>query len=293
MTGIIEEWRVREYEKNIYHLVQQKDMRMAGHAVWGMQNSKIKAYDRLGTAEWLQRTGRYGDTPNLEIDHSRRNVVMTDWEWGKLIDDTDTLRTLNDPMNPYAKAAAYGAKRRMDKIFRDAALGTALTGEDADGTQALPNTQKIASVDSGAFDFINVETLRLASYYLNKEEVDVEETRYIAMNARQLRALLEKTEITSSDYNTVKALTRGEVDTFLGLKFILISARDEGGLPNDGTDDTGFVWHKRSIGQAIGMDLTTEVEYSIDYQGHIAGAKFSSACAVIDDKGIVGVISAQ
>jgi hypothetical protein len=274
MTGIVEEWRVREYEKNVYTLAQQKDMRMAMHAIWGTQHSKMKSYDRVGSADWIQRVGRYGDTPNLEVDHSRRNVIMTDWEWGKLVDDTDLLRTINDPTNPYAMAAAMGAKRKFDMIFRDAALGTALTGEDGTGTQALPNAQHIAAVDSGALSSMNIDALRLASYLFNAADIDPEETRYMAINAFQLRKMLTETEMINADYANVKALVDGKIDTFMGFKFIRTELLDtettamtydvNTGLYNaagtSGINGTRCIaWVKSGMRMSIGKDVTSDI----------------------------------
>ena len=44
--------------------------------------------------------------------------------------------------------------------------------------------------------------------------------RYLVHNAAQLQNLLGQTQVTSADYNSVKALVNGELDTFLGFKFI-------------------------------------------------------------------------
>ena len=38
------------------------------------------------------------------------------------------------------------------------------------------------------------------------------------MTATQITNLLSATEVKSADYNTVRALVRGEIDTFLGFK---------------------------------------------------------------------------
>ena len=53
----------------------------------------------------------------------------------------------------------------------------------------------------------------------------------MVIHANGLAALLDETELTSSDFATVKALSTGEIDTFLGFKFITLGDRDEGGLP--------------------------------------------------------------
>ena len=41
----------------------------------------------------------------------------------------------------------------------------------------------------------------------------------------RIEALLGDTSVTSSDFNTVKALVQGDVDTFMGFKFIVTNRR--------------------------------------------------------------------
>ena len=53
---------------------------------------------------------------------------------------------------------------------------------------------------------------------------------YAAITAQGLGGLLNEEEITSVDYNNVKALVNGDVDTFGGFKFVVIEDRAEGGL---------------------------------------------------------------
>lgn len=219
--AIIEEWRVREFEKGVYILAQQRNNRLSGYASQGTQHSKMKSYDRLGSTEFVERTTRYGDTPNIDVDHTRRSIILKDFHWGKLVDDIDVLRTLNDPTNPYMQIMSFGAKRRMDRLFRDRILGTALEGEDGDTSTAFPNTQKIAAVDSGSFSNMNVETLRMIKEMFDSADFDEgEEQRYIAVTSSQIRKMLTETEITSADYNTIKALAMGKIDDFMGFKFI-------------------------------------------------------------------------
>jgi hypothetical protein len=66
--------------------------------------------------------------------------------------------------------------------------------------------------------------------------------------------------VTSSDYNSVKALMSGEMDTWMGFKWHIIESRSEGGLPGTSTIE-GFAWHKSAIGLAIGIDIKSEVNY--------------------------------
>ena len=88
---------------------------------------------------------------------------------------------------------------------------------------ALPASQKVAVnyVESGtaANSGLTIAKLRRAKFILDSNEVDEEEERIIVVSAKQLQDLLRTTEVTSADYNTVRALVDGAVNTFMGFKF--------------------------------------------------------------------------
>jgi hypothetical protein len=70
---------------------------------------------------------------------------------------------------------------------------------------------------------------------------------------------LNETAVTSSDFNTVKALVRGEVDTFMGFKFI-VSNR----LAKSGNDRTCFAWAEDGMKLAVGKDVMARIEERAD-----------------------------
>ncbi len=179
---------------------------------------KAEFFDRLGLATAVDKTGRNTDTPNLDIAHSRRMVTTVTREWGTLVDRKDKVQNIHNPENEYSVAAQNALGRKMDSIIIDAALAAARTGEDGAGTQTLGNLQKVASVASAAIDYANVQVLRKAKLIMDRNEVMGQ--RVLVHGADFLESLLAATAVTSSDFNTVKALVMGEVDTFLGFKFI-------------------------------------------------------------------------
>jgi hypothetical protein len=147
-------------------------------------------------------------------------VTMADYEIADMIDDQDKIRILISPESEYAKAFGYALGRSMDDVILDSASGSAYSGETGSTTVALPSTQKIASVASTAGAKLNVQALRRAKKIFDGNDVSKMEKRYIAYNANQMENLLSQTEVTSSDFNTVRALVQGEVNTFLGFEFI-------------------------------------------------------------------------
>jgi hypothetical protein len=52
-------------------------------------------------------------------------------------------------------------------------------------------------------------------------DVDPSIQRYFLCGPNQISNLLGTTQITSSDFNTVKALAQGQLDSFLGLNLLL------------------------------------------------------------------------
>jgi hypothetical protein len=211
----------------------------------------------------------------MNTDFSRVSATMQDYKAYDLADHFDAKKINFDEVSQLAEVAADACGLRMDQIIIDA-------------INAGYNSVDMQVGTTGTA--LVVDTLIDAKKLLDEKGVP-EEDRTFIHTSKQLADLLKTTEVQSADYNTIKSLVQGELNTFLGFKFIKIASRQEGGLPNDGTDDLGFVYHKRAVGQDIGMDMETEMEYSIDYQGYIVGARFSSACTVIDDEGIVGVLS--
>lgn len=147
-------------------------------------------------------------------------VTTAMYEWSTLVDRKDKLQNIHDPESEYGKAGRMAIARSTDDVLVAAALGTAASGEDGSTATALGNAQKIAAVSGGAISAGNVNSLLEAKHLFDQAEVIG--MRYFVHNASFLRGLLGQTQVTSADFNTVKALVQGEIDTYLGFKFIHI-----------------------------------------------------------------------
>ena len=213
---------VEGYKNNIHMLSQQKSSRLFGRSRNEQQASKTDFYERIGVTEANDVTERHGDTPINNAPHTRRAVTLKDKDWGDLIDRLDRVRLLINPDDAYVRIAVAALNRKKDDIFIAAALGNARTGEDGDVNVALPNAQKMISTNAGgtALAPLNVKTLRKVMRKFDEAEVDEDDMRYFGFNAAQKEALLGETEITSADFNTVRALVQGEINTFLGFEFV-------------------------------------------------------------------------
>lgn len=210
---------VQQYTTNVSLLLQQRGSKLREAVSTNSYVGKAaKAVEQIGAVTAQKRTTRHSDTPLISTPHDARWVFPEDYEWADLIDDQDKLRMLIDPTSPYAINGAYALGRSMDSLIIEAALGTAKTGENGTTNTSFDTAnQQIAVGATG----MTIAKLREAKKILLENEVDVDmDPLYIAVTAKQLDDLLGTTEVTSSDYNTVKALVQGSVDSFMGFKFI-------------------------------------------------------------------------
>ena len=254
---------VEQYKSNVMTLVQQKGSRFRDAVVTDSAIVGKKTFvEQIGTTEAQVRTSRHADSPMVDSPHLRRSLTLTDYEWGDMIDNADRVRMLIDPTDAYAQNAAWAMSRAMDDVVVSAAFGTAYTGVTGSTSTVLPATQKVAvdmvaagTTGGGTDKGLNLGKLRAAREILGSNEVDPDEQLYCALNANQLSNLLAITEVTSSDYNAVKALVNGELDTFLGFKFIL-SER----LGTDGNDDQRVLcWAKSGLMLGLGKDVMAQI----------------------------------
>lgn len=206
---------VEQYKANLMHLAQQKSSRLRGTVRSEEVTGKNAYIERLGAATAVDATSRHDDTPQIDSEHTRRRLSLVTSRWADLIDNPDKVRMLINPESDYAMAGANALGRRLDDHIIDAASGNAFSGVAGGTTVALPAAQKIVHGSAG----LTLAKLISAKEILDGNEIDAED-RTIVITAGQLGDLLGTTEIKSSDYNTVKALVQGDIDTFMGFKFV-------------------------------------------------------------------------
>jgi hypothetical protein len=247
---------VQQYSNNVAMLSQQKGSLLRGSVDSESIVGKNAFFDQVGVATAVKRTTRHGDTPQIDTPHSRRRVSLVDYEYADLIDNQDKIRTLIDPTSSYALAAAYALGRAQDDEIIAAASGTAFTGETGSTSTVLPSAQKITEASTGG---LTIAKLRTAKEKFDSASVDPSIPRYIVVGPKQISDLLGTTQITSSDFNTVKALANGEVNTFLGFNFI-VSNR----LSIASSKRLCLAYAMDGIKMAIGQDLMTRIDERSD-----------------------------
>jgi len=246
---------VQQYGSNVQMLSQQMGSRLREAVDVESITGKNAYFEQVGSVAAQVRTSRHASTPQIDTPHSRRRVSLADYEWADLIDDADKVRMLIDPTSSYAKAAAAAMGRSMDDVIITALGGTAYSGETGGTSVALPSTQKFAT--SNQSDGLTIAKLLDAKKKMDLADVDPSISRYVVCGATQISDLLNTTEVKNSDYNTVKALAMGQVDSFLGFKFIMSNRLN---FDASNTDDRlVFAFTKDAIKLAVGKDVTARI----------------------------------
>ena len=247
---------VQQYSNNVQMLSQQKGSLLRNTVDAETVAAKNAFFEQVGQATAVKRVSRHGDTPQIDTPHSRRRVSMVDYEYADLIDKQDQVRTLIDPTSSYAQAAAFALGRAMDDEIISGITGNAFSGETGSTTVALPSAQKIT--ESGT-DGLTIAKLRSAKEKFDSSSVDPSIPRYLVVGPKQISDLLGTTQVTSSDFNTVKALANGEISTFLGFNFV-VSNR----LSIASSKRLCLAYAMDGIKLALGQDIMTRIDERSD-----------------------------
>lgn len=266
MSFEIPEWFVQQYSRNVMMQVQQGGSRLRGTVSIENVVGKSAFVDRMGPTAAILRLTRHGDSPLVSTPHSRRRLDLVDWEWGDLVDKADKVRLLNDPTSPYAVNAAWAMGREMDRAVITAFDADALAGAGGAGDTttavSFPGTQSIAATfafSGSASSGLILDKILEAKRILDENEVP-DGDRFFATSAQSLQDLLTITEVTSSDFNSIKALVSGQMNTFLGFTWLRTEL-----LPLDGGDIRScFAWSRPGIKLGIGMDINAEIAVRAD-----------------------------
>ena len=255
---------VQQFKSNVIHLVQQQGSRMRG-VVQLKENlvGKQTHFERLASTSVVKRTTRHGDTPLVDSVHSRRRCTMNDYEWADLVDKQDEIRMIIEPKSAYALTASWAMGRQMDTDIFAAAIGNsvAVDSSDSGSNVALGSGQKVAYNLGGTAIGITLAKIRRAKRILDAAEAP-DFGRVLSINAQMLEELLGVTEVVSADYNSVKALVNGELNTFLGFNFIRTELTPWQSETNDRRGSLAI--QGSGMAMAIGQDVITRIDERAD-----------------------------
>ena len=240
----------------------------------GVEGSTVK-FPKVGRGVATVRVPQTDVTP-LNVGFSSVTLTLSDFNAAEYSDIFSQAKVNFDERQELVQVVAGAMGRRQDQMILDAlnASSTSLT---------------VANSIGGANTNMNIAKLREAKRLMDKNNVPPD-GRNIIIHGNGLANLLSETSVTSSDFNSVKALVQGELNTFLGFTFHVLGDRSEGGLPIDGSlDRTCYAFHKDAVGYGEGIAMRTEINYIAEKTSWLVNEVFSAGAVAIDDEGIVKI----
>ncbi len=250
----ITEWFVDQFGRNVFQSVQQDGSKLRGTVREQDVTGDYFSADILEATTMALKTTRHAPTPLTDAEHEVRWGAMLDYDRAVPIDKEDKLKMLLDPMSDYVSTLRKAAGRQFDDTIIAAFFADAVTAKDKGSTVSYDANMTIANASLG----MTLAKVRAAKYELDSRDVPAE-GRFIAHHAEQLYDLLGDTTLTSIDYNTVKALINGEVDTFLGFKFIMTTRCTVTTLVRHCP-----YWHRDGLSLGVGQNPESKVDQRTD-----------------------------
>jgi len=239
----------------------------------GVEGSSYK-FPKIGKGVAQVRIPQTDVTP-LNVSYGQVTATLSDYIAAEYSDIFSQAKVNFDERSELVKVVANAVGRRQDQLILDALI-------------ASSTSNTVASSVGGANTNMNLDKLLAAKKALDAKNVPMD-NRHIIIHANNLAGMLGETKVTSSDFNTVKALVNGELNTFLGFTFHVLGDRDEGGLPLSSGDRKVYAFHRDAIGMAEGIAPKTEINYIPEKTSWLVTSLFSAGAVAIDAEGIVEI----
>ena len=232
-------------------------------------------FRRMGKGIATLKQGHASVVIPMDVEHEFKTATLANYDAAEYTDIFDQAEVNFDEKVELAMCIANALGRRDDQIIISA-LGAVTYS-------ATPTASQGFQIAAGGTQLTTAK-LRSAKANLMGRGVRDKEL-YLIHSAEDLENLLGQQEIGSNDYNNVKALVNGEVNTFMGFKFILIETRDEGGLPAN----IAYAYAKSAVGYACGFEKKTEINYIPERGSWLVTGWLKCGAVVRDEAGTVQI----
>ena len=253
-------------------------LRGAARTRTGVVGDTVK-FPKVGKGSASVRVPQTDVTP-INATFSQVSVSMTDYVAAEYSDIFNQQKVNFDERQELAQVVGNAIGRREDQIIIDA-----LNAASAGSTVA----KTVVTSGSAAASNLNVGKIIAAKKALDAKNVPPTD-RHFVIHANNLAGLLGDERAVSGDFQTLRALVSGEINTMMGFRFHVIGDRDEDGLPLATNDRTCFAFHRSALGVGVGIAPKTEINYIPEKTSFLVTAMLSMGAGAVDVDGICDVI---
>lgn len=307
MAFFNEAWFIHAVNDTVIQLAQQKKSMIRG-AIRTREGvvGKTDPWQRIGSAD-MQNITRDSDTTYLNPPQSKRRAVLLDKAAAVLIDELDQVRMLTNPQSEFSQILTFARERELDKLTLGkqsgvggstvadlgGILGSATNVDEAGETTSqgtLPTTGGplgIGQVIVNGAAGMTLSKILDSKQLFDEQQVDTED-RYFFYSPRAMRKMLTDPNITSSDYNSIKALAIGGFpmdQTWMGYYW-----RQSVLLPKNGNIRSCVAFQKNAVGLSVGLIKDIDVSPAPHkWNNTQVIIKLSAGAVRVDDLGVVQI----
>jgi Tfp pilus assembly protein PilV len=228
-------------------------------------------FRRMGKGLANQKASSADVTP-MNVGHEFKTATLANWNAPEFTDIFDAQDVNFDEKQELASTIAGALGRRCDQLVIDAM--------DA-------STPLTTAVPAGG---TNLTIAKVSDAQVELRDQGVPNTELFAViEAGGLGGLLADEKATSSDYQAIKALVSGEINTLVGFQFIILETRAEGGLTEAANVVDSWFFQRPAVGLAVGIDMKTEINYVPEKTSWLTNGMLKAGSVVRDEGGLVKV----
>ena len=262
---------VTEFDSMVKHAYQNASLLRNAVTVRNNVVGDTYKFRSMGKGTASARGTTQTDVTPMNVAHGLITATLANYVAPEYTDIFDAAEVNFDEKQELAKTIAGALGRRLDDIVisaMDAATPAATVGT---GSTALAAT-----------DLIDAK-VELVKGGVGSADL------YCAISGAGLAGLLADEKVSSADYQNVKALVNGEVNTFAGFNVIVIEDRTVGGLTTTSDVTAGYAFAKDAIGLAIGVDNKTTIDYVPEKVSYLCNGMLKAGAAVRDTAGLIQI----
>ena len=271
MSKYLSSVAVTEFDSMVKHAYQGKGLLKPAVTLRNNVVGDTYKFRRMGKGLANQKSTSDLVTP-MNVEHEFKTATLTNWNAPEYTDIFDQADVNFDEKQELASTIADAIGRRCDQLVIDALDGS---------------TPDAADIVHGG---VSLTMAKIIAAQVSLRGQNVQNSNlYAAVNAAGLGGLLNDEKATSSDYQTVKALVSGDVNSLAGFQFIILGDRTEGGLSVTGNTVDSWFFQRDAVGLAIGIDMKTSVDWVPERTSYLCNGMLKAGSVVRDNGGLVKV----
>jgi hypothetical protein len=247
---------VIQWGRQVLMLAEQNGSKLLPTVTRAPVTGEAWTVERLGGTEAGEITNRHAPIEQTAIPHSRRWGYTNAYDRSVLIDGYDKVKTLLSFESPYTKRVADALGRAMDRTIIGSLDATVREGKNAENTSSFPGSQTVGT--NSTTDAISVARLLDAKLKFDQADIDAGGLTWVC-RPEDIRNLMADFQATSADYQNLKALVAGEVNTFLGMRIIWSNL-----IPLDNSRLVSFIYRSDGVEFGVAQEMNVTIDRRID-----------------------------